>query len=56
MPSLEQDFNRAMVGIYESQKDYGYYATYFKQMRRQPGWGSMWGGQVVGAGGLSPLV
>jgi len=32
MPSLEQDFNHAMVAIYETQKDYGYYATYFKQM------------------------
>lgn len=32
MASLEQDFHCAMVAIYETQKDYGYYATYFKQM------------------------
>ena len=32
MASLEQDFHHAMVAIYETQKDYGYYANYFKQM------------------------
>ncbi|OGO07315.1 MAG: hypothetical protein A2Y61_08280 [Chloroflexi bacterium RBG_13_60_13] len=37
MASLEQDFHHAMVAIYETQKDYGYFATYFKQMLDQYG-------------------
>ena len=37
MASLEQDFHHAMLAIYETEKGYGYYATYFKQMLDQYG-------------------
>jgi hypothetical protein len=30
--SLEDEFHHAMVAIYEREKDYEYYAAYFKQM------------------------
>ena len=32
MTNLEQDFHLAMVEIYLTEKEYGYYATYFKRM------------------------
>jgi hypothetical protein len=35
--TLEDDFHKAMVAIYEQEKDCGYYATYFKQMLDQYG-------------------
>jgi len=37
MGNLEKDFHHAMVAIYETEKGYGYYATYFKQMLDQYG-------------------
>ena len=37
MPALDDDFHLAMMAIYEREKDYGYYATYFKQMLDQYG-------------------
>ena len=30
--TLEDDFNRAMVAVYETAKDHDYFANYFKQM------------------------
>ena len=37
MPALDGEFHHAMMAIYEREKDYGYYATYFKQMLDQYG-------------------
>jgi len=37
MSSLEQDFHREMVAMYEAQKAYGYNAAYFKQMLDEQG-------------------
>ena len=37
MASLEHDFHHAMVAIYDTEKGYGYYATYFKRMLDQNG-------------------
>ncbi len=30
--TLEDEFHRAMVSVYEAAKEHDYYATYFKQM------------------------
>ena len=32
MAALEEQFHRAMIGVYENAKDHDYYATYFKRM------------------------
>ena len=32
MASLEKEFHSSMIAIYETERDYGYYATYFKRM------------------------
>jgi hypothetical protein len=37
VPALDDEFHHAMMAIYEREKDYGYYATYFKQMLDQYG-------------------
>ena len=37
MATLGDEFHHAMVTIYEQARDYGYYATYFKQMLDQHG-------------------
>jgi hypothetical protein len=37
MISLEDQFQHAMLGVYENAKQYNYYATYFKQMIDQHG-------------------
>ena len=30
--TLEDDFHREMIGVYEKGKDHDYFATYFKRM------------------------
>jgi hypothetical protein len=37
MASLEDQFDQAMIGVYENAKDHEYYATYFKRMIDQYG-------------------
>lgn len=37
MTALDDEFHHAMMAIYEREMDYGYYATYFKQMLDQYG-------------------
>jgi len=37
VPALDDEFHHAMMAIYEREKDYGYYATYFRQMLDQYG-------------------
>lgn len=32
MATLEEQFHRAMIGVYENAKDHEYFATYFKRM------------------------
>ena len=37
MLTLQDEFHRAMVGVYEIAKDHGYHATYFLQMLGEHG-------------------
>ena len=37
MTVLADEFHRTMIGVYETAKDYEYYATYFKQMLDEHG-------------------
>jgi hypothetical protein len=32
MPSLEEQFHHAMIGVYENAKEHDYFANYFKRM------------------------
>jgi hypothetical protein len=37
MSALEDDFHRAMIGVYETAQQHGYIATYFKRMLDEHG-------------------
>ncbi len=37
MATIEDEFHRAMIAVYETAKDHDYFATYFKQMLDEHG-------------------